>query len=91
MARARGLLDRLCGPQFETLLPGHLTPRAAPASFEEMLRVLQTELVPGAVLSHTTAAVLYGVPVPASADDGVGLPLVGDVHGRHRLSLFCPR
>ena len=84
--------DRLCGPQFETLLPGHLTPRAAPASFEEMLRVLQTELVPGAVLSHTTAAVLYGVPVPASADDGVGLLLRRwDVHGRHRLSLFSLR
>lgn len=84
---------RLAGSQFVRPLPGLLTPREFPAWFEDIASALQTTVIPGAVLSHTTAAVLYGVPVPIDADDGVGLLLhLRDPHsGRRRLSLFAPR
>lgn len=85
--------SRLAGPQFVRPLPGLLTPRESPAWFDEVAAALQRTLIPGAVLSHTTAAVLYGVPVPVDADDGVGLLLrLRDPRsGRHRVSLFAPR
>jgi hypothetical protein len=84
---------RLASPQFIRPLPGLLTPRQSPAWFADIASALQQTLVPGAVLSHTTAAVLYGVPVPVDADSGVGLliRLRDRRSGRRRLSLFAPR
>ncbi|MGO1228242.1 hypothetical protein ACT3SQ_10370 [Brachybacterium sp. AOP42-C2-15] len=84
---------RLAGTQFVRPLPGLLTPRAFPAWFDDIVSALQRTVIPGAVLSHTTAAVLYGVPVPLDVDDGVGLLLhLRDPRsGRRRLSLFAPR
>ncbi|HEX7350479.1 hypothetical protein [Brachybacterium sp.] len=84
---------RLAGPQFLRPLPGLLTPRDHPAWFDDVASALQTTLIPGAVLSHTTAAVLYGVPVPVDADNGIGLlvRLRDPRSGRRRLSLFARR
>ena len=83
---------RLSSPEFVPLLPGLLTPRAEPATLEDMARALQTQVVPGAVLSHTTAAVFHGVPVPWSADGGIGLLThrPDPLSGTKRLSLFIP-
>lgn len=83
---------RLSGSEFIELLPGLLTPRADPVMFEDMARALQTQVIPGAVLSHTTAAVLYGVPVPAWVDDGIGLLRrhTDSRRGIPHLSLFAP-
>ncbi|MGP9845012.1 hypothetical protein [Brachybacterium sp. 107] len=85
--------NRLSSYEFVRPLPGLLTPRRAPASFQAVAASLQRTVVPGAVLSHTTAAVLYGVPVPVDADNGVGLlvKLRDPQDGRHRLSLLAPR
>lgn len=83
---------RLSGSEFIELLPGLLTPRVAPVMLEDMARALQTQVIPGAVLSHTTAAVLYGVPVPARVDDGIGLlrTHTDRRNGIPRHSLFAP-
>lgn len=80
---------RLAGEHLVRLFPGLHTSRAAPADLETMCRILQTVIVPGAVLSHTTAAVLYGLPVPYDADDGIGtlLRLRDPDTGRRRLTL----
>lgn len=85
--------DRLASKEFIAPLPGLLTPRDAPAFFTDIAAVLQRDLVPGAVLSHTTAAVLYGIPVPVDADKGVGLlvRLRDSRDDRRRLSLFTRR
>lgn len=84
---------RLASSQFLRPLPGLLTPRDHPAWFDDVASALQTTLIPGAVLSHTTAAVLYGVPVPLDADNGIGLlvRLRDPRNGRRRLSLFARR
>lgn len=84
---------RLAGAEFVRPLPGLLTPRHAPAWFTDVAAALQRTVVPGAVLSHTTAAVLYGVPVPVDADAGIGLlaRLRDPRSGRRRLSLYARR
>ncbi|WP_345075518.1 hypothetical protein [Brachybacterium paraconglomeratum] len=84
---------RLAGDEFARPLPGMLTPRAAPAWFTDVASAVQTVLIPGAVLSHTTAAALYGIPVPIDADNGVGLLVRrrDPRSGRRRLSLFAPQ
>ena len=64
---------RLAGEEFTRVFPGYLTPTAAPATFNALCHVLQHRVIPGAVLSHTTAAVLLGIPLPYWIDDGVGL------------------
>lgn len=83
---------RLSSTEFVPLLPGLLTPRAEPATLEDMARALQTLVLPGAVLSHTTAAVFHGVPVPWWADGGIGLLMrrPDPLTGTRRLSLFAP-
>lgn len=64
---------RLSGPEFRPAFPGFHTPRHAPASLNALCHVLQRRVVPGAVISHSTAAVLLGIPIPWQHDDGIGL------------------
>lgn len=71
--RALGVSTRrLAGPELVTVFPGFLTPAAAPASVNEMCRVLQQAVVPGAVISHSTAALLLRIPVPWWIDRKAG-------------------
>lgn len=46
------------------ILPGHYTRADAPASLLETVRMLTFAVVPGAVISHETAAELMGLPLP---------------------------
>lgn len=46
------------------MVPGYLTPSAHPASLLLAARVLQQQAVPGAVISHATAAELLRMPLP---------------------------
>ncbi|WP_394214029.1 endonuclease domain-containing protein [Brachybacterium vulturis] len=80
---------RLAGDEFVRLFPGLHMPRHSPADLDAMCRALQQVVVPGAVLSHTTAAVLYGIPVPHAADGRIGMLLSRrDPHtGRRTVSL----
>lgn len=55
------------------MFPGFYTPTCAPASVEAMAWVLQNKVVPGAVISHSTAALLRRIPLPPQLEDGVGL------------------
>lgn len=80
---------RLRGPEFVTVMPGLCTPATAPAALSAMCHALQRKAVPGAVISHTTAAVLYGWPLPYWVDGGVGL-LVPELEGRERRRLRRP-
>lgn len=71
--RARGVSSRrLSGPDLFTVFRGFSTPTAAPATVNTMCAVLQQLVVPGAVISHTTAAALLGIAVPWWADRGIG-------------------
>lgn len=89
--RWRGLgvsSQRLAGPELIQAFPGFYTPRADPATLNALCFVLQNHVVPGAVISHTTAAVLLGMPVPSWADRGIGLlPPYGDAPRTD--GLFC--
>lgn len=61
----------LASDDFTRVFPGHHTPTDHPASFHAMAWVLQNHVEKGAVLSHTTAALLWGIPLPLALDDGV--------------------
>lgn len=63
----------LASDAFIAVFGGYFTPAAAPASLNAMGWVLQNRVLPGAVLSHTTAAVFHRIPVPWQLDNGVGL------------------
>lgn len=72
--RALGAHPRmLASDQFVTVFPGYLTPASRPATFNAMAHVLQNRVRPGSVLSHSTAAVLWDLPLPAAFESGVGL------------------
>lgn len=84
--RRRGLHPRdLASDRFTTVFPGHLTLTDHPASFNALAWVLQNKVRPGSVLSHTTAALLWGIPLPWRLEDGVGMlrqsELAGVVEG----------
>ena len=64
---------RLSSEEFTRVFSGFYTPTCAPASVEAMAWVLQNKVVPGAVISHSTAALLRGIPLPPQLEDGVGL------------------
>lgn len=71
---SRGLHPRdLASGRFTTVFPGYLTLTAHPASFHGMAWVLQNSVRPGCVLSHTTAALLWGIPLPWRLEGGVGM------------------
>lgn len=63
---------RLAGPALTTVFHGFSTPTAAPATVNTMCRVLQQSVVPGAVISHTTAASLMGIAIPWWIDGAIG-------------------
>lgn len=63
---------RLHGPDLLTVFRGYSTPTAAPASVNTLCEILQNEVIPGAVISHGTAAALLGIPVPWWLDRGIG-------------------
>src|SRR5699024_10973707 len=64
----------LASDRFTTVFPGYLTPTEHPASFNALAWALQNRVRPGSVLSHTTAALLWGIPLPWRLEDGVGMP-----------------
>ncbi|GAB2540447.1 hypothetical protein GCM10027268_12690 [Brachybacterium huguangmaarense] len=66
---------RVSGPEFVAVLPGFHSPAAALPTVCEICGVLQRDVLPGAVLSHTTAAALLGIALPMSIDGGVALHL----------------
>ena len=57
---------RIASEEFTTVFTGALTLTAHPASFVEICRLAQERLWPGAVLSHLTAARLWGFPLHES-------------------------
>lgn len=67
--RSRGVhARRLASLEFREAVPGHLTPAAHPASLRLAATVLQRRVVPGAVISHSSAAELLGVPLPRALE-----------------------
>lgn len=71
--RARGVSSkRLAGPDLTTIFRGFSTPTAAPATVNTICRVLQRRVIPGAVISHATAAALLGIAIPWWIDRGIG-------------------
>lgn len=64
---------RLRSAEFQRVFAGWYTPSAAPASFTEMCRVVQTQVLPGAAIGFSSAAVQMGIALPFQLDDGVGL------------------
>lgn len=63
----------LAGPDFTTVFHGILTPTDRPATLTDMARTAQTLVVPGSVISYSTAALILGVPLPARYEQGAGL------------------
>jgi len=55
---------RLASDEFREAVPGFCTPAAAPATLELAARTLQRKVLPGAVISHASAAELLGIPLP---------------------------
>lgn len=79
----------LASDRFTTVFPGYLTITEHPASLDAMGWVLQNRVRPGSVLSHTTAALLWGIPMPWRLEDGVGLLRAPDL-GRGSAALPIP-
>lgn len=72
--RARGVsTGRLAGPSLVTVFRGFSTPAAQPASINTMCHVLQNEVIPGAVVSHSTAAAILGIAIPWWLDGEMGM------------------
>lgn len=63
----------LASEEFTAVFRGLHTLTDHPMLFEAMAWALQNKVMPGSVLSHSTAAVLWGIPVPVQLDDGVAL------------------
>lgn len=61
----------LASDAFTTVFPGYQTLTDHPALLNTMAWVLQNRVEPGAVLSHTTAALLLAIPFPLALDDGI--------------------
>lgn len=73
-----GVSDRdLTSEAFMRVFPGYHAVVAAPPTLSAMSSVLQRHVVPGAVLSHTTAALHWGMPLPARLENRVGVLLEG--------------
>ncbi|MBP2380451.1 hypothetical protein [Brachybacterium sacelli] len=62
----------LASEHFTTVFPGYRTPTDHPATVNVMAWVLQNRVQPGCVLSHTTAALFWGIPFPLRLDSGLG-------------------
>ena len=77
----------LAGPAFTKVFPGFHMLSDHPASVEAMAYVLQNKVLPGSVISHTTAALLWDIPLPLQLEDGVALLRVDESGGRRRPPL----
>lgn len=72
--RARGVSSqRLAGPSLTTVFRGFSTPASTPATLNTMCHVLQNEVLPGTVISHSTAAAILGIAIPWWVDRELGL------------------
>ena len=58
---------RLSSDEFVRVLPGHYTPRAAPAPLRVIATTVQRRILPSAVIGHVTAAERAPVMIPAQA------------------------
>jgi hypothetical protein len=67
---------RLASSEFRRVFRGYYTPASAPATLNEMCRVVQEKLLPGSLISGPTAAALYGAPLPITFEGAISL-LVG--------------
>ena len=65
-------------------MPGYLTPAATPAPLSLVARVLQRKVVPGAVISHSSAAELLGLPLPREEEYEFSRTVHGAVLLAHR-------
>ncbi|MCG7310781.1 hypothetical protein [Brachybacterium sp. ACRRE] len=72
---------RLRGGDLTRVLPNHYTPTAAPASLNDLCHLLQGTIIHDAIISHSTAAALLGMPLPWWFDGGIGTL---HEHGKHR-------
>ncbi|MGO1481240.1 MAG: hypothetical protein ACTHWF_08965 [Brachybacterium sp.] len=79
----------LAGPALTKVFPGFHMLSDHPASVEDMAWTLQNKVLPGSVISHTTAALLWDVPLPLQLEDKVALLRV-DEYGRRRSSPLSP-
>lgn len=83
--------QRLASDEFTRVLPGCFTLTAAPAALPAVARILQAQVVPGAVLSHISAAEALHLPLPFRLTWSEGAPLHVDLapsqrrSGGHRL------
>ncbi|MGP9744834.1 hypothetical protein [Brachybacterium sp. AOP29-B2-41] len=78
----------LASDLFTTVFPGYLTLTSGPATLNIMSWVLQNRVRPGSVLSHTTAALLWGIPIPAALEKGVGLLRGPDLQVRDGVAVI---
>lgn len=63
--RSRGVHPRrLASDEFLEAIPGYYTPARTPATLVLAARLLQRKVVRGAVISHSSAAELLGLPLP---------------------------
>lgn len=74
---------RVSGPELTRVLGRWYTPTSAPASLDRIAAVLQTSVLPHAVISHTTAAAFHGIPLPWWVDDGISFLAEPDARGRY--------
>lgn len=75
------------------MFPGYHTLTDDPALFNAMGWVLQNRVLPGAVLSHSTAAMLWGIPLPITLDDGVAAlrsGVIAEADGVPRIPAVAP-
>lgn len=72
----------LASDRFTTVFPGYQTLTDHPATVNAMAWVLQNRVRPGSVLSHTTSALLWGIPLPWQLEGGVGLLRRSDLSAR---------
>lgn len=87
--RRRGVsTNRLAGPELVTVFRGFSTPALDPTTVNAMCRVLQQQVIPGAVISHTTAAALLRIALPWWVDGDIGA--LSSAAYRHRRAIIVP-
>lgn len=76
LLREQGMHPRvLASKEISTPLAGYCTRTDAPAPLARVAGLLQKIVVPGAVISHETAAELFGFPLPTELTHAGGAPL----------------
>lgn len=92
IALQRGVTPRqLAGPRFQRVFRGVYIPAGAPVSDLVLAKAALLLHPPGARISHHTAAQLYGLPVPQTADVHVSVPVAGNRRATAGVrSRLCP-